>query len=251
MDAFSLRFGTEIGDGPHFREHLVRVNPYVNAFGDELSPRADNVLLTLDNGVSVVLPAIPEFLATISVEDGEVTDVSYEPSSNSSRWPKYRDRMDELRLLRSVVASAAYLGVFKLSSEDAPALARRMQVAKGVDPTMSLYAAYAYRDLGVRSRIREMHEVLQADLGFSLFDVAMLAGEPIGGIGLLPSRGTSPRMVPFVPLLSPGWSLLDAYNVQLPALEGLIPHLRQSLWTSFDPAGASIIRAAMESELWT
>jgi hypothetical protein len=249
--AFAQRFGTDVlGDRPELKEQLVRVNTRVNAFGDGPPPRVDNVLLTFEDGASVVLPAIPDFLATVSVDNGEVTDVSYEPSATSSRWESYRDRMEELRLLRSVVASAAYLGVFKLKGEDAPALARRMQVAKGVDPTMSLYAAYAYRDLGARSRIREMHAALQSDLGFSLFDVAMLAGDTDRGTDRLPYSGTSPGIVPFVPLLSPGWSLLTAHNVQLPAsLEDLKPHLHQSLWTSFDPAGASIIRTAMESEV--
>jgi hypothetical protein len=253
VEAFSMRFDTEIlGDRPELAEQLVRVDTGLNAAVGGLPARADNVLLTFADGTGVVLPAIPEFLATVSVENGEVTDVSYEPSAQSWRWPMYQDRMDELRLLRSVVASAAYLGVFRLSGEDAPALARRMQVAKGVDPTMSLYAAYAYRDLGSRARIRPMHEALQADLGFSLFDVAMLAGAPITDAELFPGRGFSPGTVPFVPLLSPGWALLSAHNVRLPAvLEGLTPHLRQSLWTSFGQAGASIIRTAMESEART
>lgn len=253
VEAFAVRFGTELlRDKPDLQEQLVRVDTSLNALGDGLQPRVDNVLLTFGDGTSVVLPAIPEFLATVSVEDGEVTDVRYEPSTSSSRWPMYRDQKDDLRLLRSVVGSAANLGVFALSGADAPTLARRMQVAKGVDPTMSLYAAYAYRDLGARSRIREMHKALQADLGFSLFDVAMLANEPIRNTDLLPNGGTSPAVVPFVPLLSLGWSLLNAHNVQLPAsLGGLTPHLHQSLWTAFDAAGASIIRTAMELEAQT
>lgn len=249
-EAFATRFGTEIlGYSAELNEQLVRVETSVSAVGNGPPPSVDNVLLTFGDGAATVLPAIPDFLATVSVDNGEVTDVSYEPSATSRRWKLYRERMDELRLLRSVVASAAYLGVFKLTGQEAPSLARRMQVAKGIDPTMSLYAAYAYRDLGARFRIQEMQEVLQADLGFSLFDVAMLAGKTFSDTDLLPYRGTLPRIVPFVPLLSPGWSLLAAHNVQLPAsLEDLQQHLHQSLWTSFDHVGAGVIRTAMESE---
>ena len=252
-EAFARRFGTEVlGARGELKDQLVRVDTKANGVGDEPPPTVDNVLLTFEGGTCVVLPAIPEYLATVSVDNGEVTDVSYEPSATSSRSKLYRERMEELRLLRSIVASAAYLGVFQLAGEDAPGLAQRMQMAKGIDPTMSLYAAYAFRDLGVRYRIRKMHEVLQADLGFSLFDVAMLAGETIRDTDLLPHYGTSPRIVPLVPLLSPGWSLLTANNIQLPAsLENLQPHLHQSLWTSFSRTGASMIRTAMELEART
>lgn len=250
VDAYAPRFGTEVlSDQAELPEQLVSVYANHNDASDR-TMRADNVLLTLEDGSSVVLPAIPEFLATVSVKNGEIVDVAYEPSANSSLWPMYRDQMEELRLLRSIASSSAYLGLFRLNSQQASELARRMQVGKAVDPAISLYAAYAYQDLGERSRIRQLHTGLEAEFGVSLFDVAMLAGNTPKGSDVVPGgHRTSPGIVPFVPLLSPGWSLLNAHGTKLHAsLDGLTPHLRQSLWTSFDEVGTSIIRSAMESE---
>jgi hypothetical protein len=56
---------------------------------------------------------------------------------------------------------------------------------------------------------------------------------------------------PAVPLLSQGWALLDAYQVQLPArlLErGIRRHATGSLWTLFDEQGVALLRAAITSE---
>ena len=78
--------------------------------------------------------------------------------------------------LRGVVASASRMGTFQLENDDdAENLAKQMQFAKGIDPSLGLYAAYAYRDLGQRERIRQMAGYMQSDLGLVLFDIAMLA----------------------------------------------------------------------------
>lgn len=224
---------------------LIRVHAGTNVRGDGDPPVADNVLLTFDNGISALLPALPDFLATVSFAGGELTDVAYEPSANSSRWQQYQDRAAELRHLRSVVSSAANLGVFKLEGEDAPMLAQRMQVAKGLDPSMALYAAYAYHDQQNMGRIEEMNSYLSNDLGCSLFDVAMLARRLSPGV---PAAGLRPEAVPFIPLLSPGWSLLGAFGIQLPGpLVGLSRNLRPSLWTAFDDDGADMLRTYLES----
>lgn len=241
----------EAGSGPEGSAEsavpgqLIRVHADTNVLGDGGPPVADNLLLTFDNGVSALLPALPDFLATVSFAGGELTDVAYEPSANSSRWQQYHDRAAELRHLRSVVSSAANMGVFKLEGDDAPMLAQRMQVAKGLDPTMALYAAYAYHDQQNMGHIEQMHSYLSGDLGCSLFDVALLARRlaPDG-----PAVGLHPAAVPFIPLLSPGWSLLGAFGIRLPEpLVRLSRHLRQSLWTAFDDEGAAIVRTYMET----
>jgi hypothetical protein len=49
--------------------------------------------------------------------------------------------LTEIRNLRAVIASSSRLGTFHLDDPEAEKLARRMQVAKGIDPSLVLYAA--------------------------------------------------------------------------------------------------------------
>lgn len=105
-------------------------------------PPGASVLLTLDHGRSIVLPAIPGFLAALTVEDDELIDVAYEPSSNTPRWLKFQDRARDIRALRAVAAAATKNGVFRLDGDDALAVAKQMQYAKSLDPALAIYAAY-------------------------------------------------------------------------------------------------------------
>ncbi len=95
---------------------------------------AGSVLLRFHNGAGIVVPAIPQFLATISFEDTELVSVSYEPSDKSLRWPAYLRNIEQFRTLRSVIAASAHLGAFRLDGEDGAALAQQMQMSKNADP---------------------------------------------------------------------------------------------------------------------
>jgi len=81
--------GHEVFDDP--AGSLVRIDPRA---GD-----ASSVLLELDDGCSVLLPAIPEFIAELHFDDGELVHLAYEPAETSprrkpcicrirSRWPR-------------------------------------------------------------------------------------------------------------------------------------------------------------------
>lgn len=213
---------------------LVRVNQLDGG-------RPASVLLVLADGSSVLLPAIAEFIAALRFEDGELADVAYEPSDNTWRWNEYRQRQEELRGLRGVIANAARLGVFRLEGDDAPALARRMQYAKGIDPSLSLYAAYAFHDQQLGDRIREMIGYLHGDLGVAFFDIGLLGRALDGRVA-----GDDPRFCPFLPMLGQGWGLLSAYRVSLPAgLQEVRRHLRPSLWSQFTPEGTAMLRKAI------
>lgn len=204
---------------------------------------AVNVVLTFEQGTGVVLPAIGGFLTALTFEDDELVNVVYEPSDNSPRWGLMQDRLGELRRLRALIASSAKLGVFRLEREDALELARRMQFAKGIDPTMALYAAYAYHDLQRRENIQQMQAYLQDDLQVRLFDVTLLARGLDGK-----QAGATDRVFPFLPMLSQGWALLSAHRVRFPAaLAGLERHLVPSLWSLFDTRGIDMVRAAMHA----
>lgn len=213
---------------------LLRVDP---------TRGAASVLIVLRDGGSVLLPALPEFLAGLTFEDGELTHVSYEPADTSPRWADYAARQDELRALRAAVAAATGLGVFRLGGDKALQLARGMQFAKSIDPSMALYAAYAYHDFGRRDLIHEMQNYLRGDLGIHFFDIALLAAD-----GSLAAGLRDGSVLPPLPLLSQGWSLLNAFRAPLsPALRELQGHLRPSLWTLFDADGTALLLKAFQN----
>lgn len=195
-----------------------------------------NVLLVLENGDGLVLPAMPEFIAAVTVEDGEVVDVSYEPSDNSARWGEYQQHARELRVLRKAVAAATRAGVFRLEGDNVLSLARRLQYSKGVDPSLAVYAAYAYHDLRRDDLTRQMNEYMTGDLGAPLFDVALMARAIGRGGEASPTLG-------FAPLLAQGWAYLSARRIRLPqGLDDLRGTLKESVWTLFDAGGVDRLR---------
>ncbi len=202
-----------------------------------------NVLMMLDSGRGVLLPAIPDFMCALTVDDGELVDVAYEPSDNHWRWQEYTMRAPESRELRGIIAASMSRGVFHLGREDALKIAMRLQNAKCIDPSFAVYAAHAYHDLQRFDLIRQMRDFMQADLGAPLFDVALLAKS---------LRGKSvPGDVPvmgIVPMLSQGWALLSAYRVKPPdKVLRLGEALAPSLWTLLEPDGVALALEAIQA----
>ena len=209
-----------------------------------VSRAAASVLLRFDSGVCAVIPALRGYLAALTFEDGGLVNVAYEPSANGWRVAEYGGRADQIRMLRAAAATASREGRFRLDEADAEGLAQRMQLLKGIDPTLAVYAAYAYYDLQALDRLRSMSAYLRQDLQTSLFDVALLARLLVDTTITLQSH-----VVPFTPLLSQGWSLLSAHRVKLPqGLDGLQATLQDSLWSLYDERGAALISQALRTK---
>lgn len=203
---------------------------------------AATVVLTFADGTGGTFPAVRDFLTALTFDGGELLDVALEPSANSWRRAEYEHRRAELETLRALVAAAARHGTFRLSGPDARELALRMQLAKGVDPAMALYAAYAYDGMQRPELVDEMAAYLHDDLRIRLFDIELLSRDLAG------TTGSAPDLYPPLPMLAQGWALLDAYRVTLPAaLRELRHHLVPSLWTLFDADGTHLLREAMEA----
>lgn len=212
---------------------------------DTLPERAASVLLEFETGVGLVLPAIRGFIAAIEFDKSELVGVSYEPSDRSDRWPAYVQRLDEFRALRGLITASARMGTLTFEGAEASDLARQMQMAKNGDPFMAVYAAYAYHQLGRWAWLREMYQYQFSDLGFRLFDLALLTRE-------LYSKDVSIErdIYPMFPMLSQGWTLLSAYQVKLPEqLAELRDHLVPSIWTLLDKSGIKIARRAIKSRI--
>jgi hypothetical protein len=199
---------------------------------------ATDLLLIAGDGSGVLVPVIRDFIATLVFEDGELVDLAYEPAPGAAPWQDFERRAGHLRELRRLVAGAARGGFFHPEPSTAAMLARQMRYAlpqdeAPVDPALALHAAYALHDLGMTGAIRDLGRTLSRGLGIALFDVALLAGEP-------PQPHPQPQVHPPFPMLARGWALLSACGMTLPEeLAGIQRDLLPSLWTHFNPAGAS------------
>jgi hypothetical protein len=230
VGAISPLFLAEVGT------QFVRLHPPA---GGALSA---SVLIEFGGGSGAVLPGLAGYVGHIFVDGGTVTNVNYVPSANSARWHDYQSERTRVEALRATVAAAAGLGVFRISREEAASFADKIRVLKALDPTLGLYAAYAYASAGLEDDVRSVLEFMREDLHSELFDVAMLARRRVSAH----EAGPNP-IAPFCPMLRQGWSLLPVRDGQLAdsvrqARDWLLP----GLWTTFAPGGVLRLRQAIE-----
>lgn len=198
---------------------------------------ATNVLLRLSDGRGTVLPAIPGFIATLTFQSKLLISVS---------WQGVDFRPDQnLQATRALVASLSQRGGFHLDTtslgdRDAERLANRIRDAKIVDPSMAVYAAYAFYDLQLIGRLEDMADFLATRLQLAFFDFALLTRS----LGTA-RRPKQPRLLPFFPLLSRGWPLL-ASDALPPGLSSLYNHLTASQWSLFEQNGVRMIEKAID-----
>jgi hypothetical protein len=217
-------------------------DPRGDAVKVSLGARALPVVVRLADGRCAVLAALRGYLGHAQFDKDGLANIAYVPSSNTQRWVAYNARRDEIDRLRALVALAVERNTFRVRSEkEAAQLAERIRVEKAMDPTLGLYAAYAFAQAGMDTKVRNIFGYMREDLEADFFDVLMLSGEAPGRMGANPP-------VPFCPMLTQGWNLLRAYGVQLPdALVEASRFLSNSLWSTFTGRGASIVFDAVKS----
>ncbi|MBY5666859.1 caspase family protein [Rhizobium leguminosarum] len=212
----------------------------------DLDGRASSVGIRFGNGQATVLAALFGYIAHVTVKNDAVVSVNYVPSENSFRWNSYADRRKEIEKLRAVSTAAARSGVFRLSDEnEAVAFAERARIEKGIDPSLGLYASYAYSQADLRESIASVLHYMQSDLEVLVYDVALLAKHPAL------TGDTGQTVVPFCPMLTQGWNLLRSRGVMLQGiLDRAQDDLEPSLWTTFKEGSAvEIIEAIRKGEL--
>jgi hypothetical protein len=117
-------------------------------------------------------------------------------------------------------------------------------VLKGIDPTLGIYAVYAYAEANLLEQVLSVQSDMTADLGADLFDVALLADRLTGQR----IEGPLNAIVPFCPMLTQGWQLLRVREVTLSEdVQRARDNLRPALWTTFGPRGMEFIGRAIQS----
>src|SRR5262249_13551978 len=138
--------------------------------------RPVTVGLLFDDGGGTVIAALPGFTGNIVVEGGSVKSVAYAPRGG------YGDLGKEVDELHALMATAADFGVFRIEGDRetrtaaAERLANKVRMGKEVDPTLGIYAAYAYADANITYQAQSVRSFMRGNLGVDLFDVALMAG---------------------------------------------------------------------------
>lgn len=203
--------------------------------------KAASALIQFSDGSAALVAALGGFAGSIAVARNGVINVSYVPSHGGYD-------ADRLNRLHASVATAARFGVFRIERGEGgernagARLADTVRMMKDVDPTLGLYAAYAYADAGIQSEVASVRGFMRGNLGFDLFDTAMLSG------ALTKKEATLGTCAPFCPMLAQGWALLRVNNVALPKeIQACRDYLRPSLWTTLEPKGTDLLLDALQS----
>ena len=247
---------------------LVGPNEHAELFLEEGSGRTDirflgnvaigtspSALVILKTKTMFVLPVMPGYIGTVQVSDGLVSSVSLDLNErdrcNVSESPAGRVRFDQRRAVAAAFASAGKLR--KLAGDAASLFAMVTRESKLLDPTLGVYAAYAYAlagdDEGPKSIYNYMSQYQKAPR-FNLrsapvpFDVAMLAN-------MLGKSDT--LLAPFCPMMSLGWSLIDSYAGEFrlhPAVYEAGKRRLNAEWTTFTvESSAALIEAFSRGEI--
>jgi len=217
---------------------LIRLRENVS---DEVCRMPGSVIVQFGDGAGTVLAGLPGYVASVTVESGRVINISYVPSTNSPLWLEYSADHEWVEALRAVAAAAARNGLLAVDREDARRFGDVVRQAKKWDPTLGLYAALAYADVGLKKQLQSVETYMRRDLRANLFDVALLAGSmsEYPHSRVLSAAGVP--TVPFCPMLSQTWSFFRPRGVE-PALgvgaDGLRPGAESLGQTERDGAAA-------------
>jgi hypothetical protein len=194
--------------------------------------------LDLPDGRIVPLGILPGFIGTAVFDNGELLNVNYNPTNLSDNSI---ETSNDIEARRAMIATKSKDGTFKISDniEELIQSASYLRIYKNSDPTLALYAAYAYSQTGRFAYVHSIYEHMQREPQPVLFDVAML--------NELSSEKPDPHILnnatPFCPMLNQGWSYMtinpDRYH---PFLLQLARYRIPGLWTTFTAEGANLIR---------
>lgn len=207
---------------------------------------AVSIAIELANGRCAVLAGLHGYIGHASFGESGLSNVSYVPSSNHWRWGMYKRKRAEIDRFRALVALAVEDNAFRIESDaKAKALAKTIRIAKAVDPTLGLYAAYAFSQTGDDKSVLSVMRYMRSDLGVDLFDVRALA------LRRLREPWSVKKLAPFCPMLTQTWNLLRPRGIELPAvLEDSVPFLCNALWTTFEPERTDAIMNAVKQGEW-
>jgi hypothetical protein len=203
-----------------------------------------SALIILSNGQSIPVAVLDGYVGTLVFEKKRLLTVNYTPSQNSPKYFYFERDENNIKFVRAFIAAAAnegfdYSKVFAnefgndghADYSNAGSYLRR---EKALDPSLGLYAVYAYMQQGKIRDIKSVYRYMRKEPENIIFDVAMLSDELINDFK---------KTASFCPVMALGWAYGRKFEnwvhpLVLEASKSLVP----SLWTTFDKRGTSIIK---------
>lgn len=212
-----------------------------------LSPITKNntVLLALPGNRSVPLAVLPDFIGTVTIQDGIIIDINYHPSLKNRRFPQYQSAMQEVDARRAAIALGTRDGLFRTSNniDQLISSASYFRNFKALDPMLGLYAAYAYAQAGAAERIQSVYEYMFREKEPVLFDVVMLNNL------FSENKDIKERTASACPILNQGWSYLTGDKEQVsPELWEISRYREPGLWTTFNEKGTEKFIQYLEAQ---
>ncbi len=213
-------------------------------------PQGDSrtVLVEFAGGTGACLAVLPGFIGTVTVEGGLVTNVSYTPATSTKRFQElFQYEEEEVERRRAFAAAAARRGYFRVEAGRVTSFSSYVRDLKSLDPTLGLYAIYSYFQANMRKDAASVLEYMQQDalpqfdddeVRPILFDAMLLAGQ-ITEEALL---AKPPHVAPFCPVLTQGWAYLFGHVPVNEVIRKAGEHVLPGLWTTFSPAGVSLLK---------
>ena len=217
-----------------------------------------SVVIRFEDGRGTCLPPMPGYVGSVQVEDGRIVAVNYTPSQGTERYGIFEAIRAEIEEHRSFVAVATRHGVFDLASDDERQYGNSLRRWKGVDPSLGIYATYAYAASGMVEEIRSIADAMKHDLREARDDVnmqipdgrdVMIYDVALYGRQIVADQSTpdGALVLPCCPMMTQGWGFAAAHTGLLPeALSSVRGHLIPALWTTLDPEGMKAIMDAFE-----
>lgn len=206
-------------------------------------------LFVFRGGKSVPLAILKGYIGTLVFAKNKLLTVNYTPSIHNYRYAAYAQEEATINFARAFVASAAnegfdYRRVFVREFNgdgDLAGAGNLLRREKAIDPSLGLYAAYAYRQEGKLEEIRSVYNYMAGDNQVVPFDVAMLSGK-------LDNAGYG--VAPFCPMLSLGWAYRERFEHMLaPEIREASRYLEPDLWTTFSKKGTLILTDSFKNGL--
>jgi hypothetical protein len=200
------------------------------AFGDLGDIRACSVLLELNGEACVIVPTIAGMLCRVHFADNQIVHISYEPYPSERRKAVGERPADKgLTILSAVAATAARFGFLELARAEGEQMSSILTTRKKLDLSLALYSAYAFNSRGEFDKVRWIARRMGNDFGFQFLDFALLASPK-----KFESLGKKVFFTWF-PMLAQGWSLTSIAEKLDAKFSHLLPYVKSSVWTMFDP----------------
>ena len=201
-------------------------------------------LLILEDDRSIPVAILEGYIGTLVFDNNQLLTINYTPSFYSAKYKSFEDNEENIEYARAFVASAAnegfdYSTTFENEFDESGTLnfsnaGSYLRHQTSIDPSLGLYAAYAFRQDGKIKDVKSVYESMKAESDTIIFDVAMLASM---------MNDTSQKLAPFCPMIALGWAYRQQFEENLnPLIIEAANHLIPSLWTTFNAEGTAILK---------